>query len=161
MPREMNVVGLVIDPVGQSPIVVLRDREGNTVPIWIGTLEANAIVVALEKVAMPRPMTHDLFKNVLDQAGVRLVRLEVTDLKEGTYYAALHLEMGGKIHVVDSRPSDGIALALRMGAPIVVRDEVLAKALSAQEGTSASGDKDKWTELLEKMDPEDFSKYKM
>ncbi len=160
MPREVNVVGLVIDPVGQTPIVVLRDREGNTIPIWIGVLEANAIVVALEKIAMPRPMTHDLFKDVLEQTGGKLLRLEVTDLREGTYYAALHIEHGGKTFVVDSRPSDGIAIALRMKAPIMVRDEVLAKAKSAQEGAAGTG-KDKWTELLEKMDPEDFSKYKM
>ena len=159
MPREMNVVGMVIDPATQSPIVVLRDREGNTLPIWIGMLEANAIVVALEKLALPRPLTHDLFKNLLDQTGGRLLRAEVTDLREGTYYAALHLEFGGKAYVVDSRPSDAIAIALRTSAPIVVRDEVIEKAQKAQD--AESGGKDKWTELLEKMDPEEFSKYKM
>ena len=162
MVREMRVIGITIDPVTQSPIVILRDKENlNTLPIWIGILEANSIAVALEKLSFPRPMTHDLFKNLLEQIGVRLLRIEVTDIRENTYYAALHMEAGGKPVVVDSRPSDAIAIAVRMGAPIMVRDQVLEKALKTDSPAGAEGEKDKWTELLEKMDPEDYSKYKM
>lgn len=162
MVREMRVIGITIDPVTQSPIVILRDKENlHTLPIWIGVLEANAIAVALEKMAFPRPMTHDLFKNLLDQIGVRLLRIEVTDIKDNTYYAALHMESGGKPVTVDSRPSDAIAIAVRMEVPIMVRDHVLERALTAESSTGSSSDKDKWTELLEKMDPEDYSKYKM
>ncbi len=162
MVKEMQVIGITIDPVTQSPIVILRDKENlNTLPIWIGTLEANAIAVGLEHLQLPRPMTHDLIKSLLDQTGVRLLRVEVTDIRENTYYATLHMEGGGKSIVIDSRPSDAIAIAIRMEVPIMVRDAVLEKALRIESGTTAGGEKDKWEELLEKMDPEDFSKYKM
>ncbi len=163
MVKEMRVIGITIDPVTQTPIVILRDKENvNTLPIWIGILEANAIAVGLENIKLPRPMTHDLFKNLLDQTGLRLVKVEVTDIKESTYYAVLHLDWGGKPIVIDCRPSDAIAIAIRMEVPIVVRDVVIDKALRADAGSSAgSGEKDRWTELLERMNPEDFSKYKM
>jgi bifunctional DNase/RNase len=104
-------------------------------------------------------MTHDLFKSVMDQLGVRLIRIEITDIKDNTYYAALHLEAGGKKLVIDSRPSDALAIAIRLGAPIHVHSKVIEKAVRVEEATGQ--EKDKWTELLEKMDPEDFSKYKM
>ncbi len=162
MTKEMVVVGIAIDPATQSPIVILRDPDSqNILPIWIGILEANAIAVGLEKVKIPRPMTHDLFKTVMDQIGVRLLRIEVVDIKDNTYYAALHLEANGKTLVIDSRPSDAIAIAIRLGAPILVHDAVIDKALRGEGGGGAVHDKDKWSELLEKMDPEDFSKYKM
>lgn len=161
MVKEMRVIGITIDPVTQSPIVILRDKENlNTLPIWIGVLEANAIAVALEKLRFPRPMTHDLFKNLLDQIGVRLLRIEVTDIRDNTYYAALHMESEGKPVIVDSRPSDAIAIAVRMEVPIMVRDHVIERALMS-ETAEGQGEKDKWSELLEKMDPEDYSKYKM
>ena len=160
--KEMQVIGITIDPVTQSPIVILRDKENlNTLPIWIGMLEANAIAAGLEHLKLPRPMTHDLFKNLLDQIGVKLLRVEVTDLRDNTYFANLHMEVGGKSVVIDSRPSDAIAIAIRMDVPIMVRDAVIEKALRVDATSSAGGEKDKWTELLEKMDPEDFSKYKM
>ncbi len=162
MVKEMRVIGITIDPVTQTPIVILRDKENmNTLPIWIGILEANAIAVGLENVKLPRPMTHDLFKNLLDQAGLRLLRVEVTDIKESTYYAVLHLDCGGKPLVIDCRPSDAIAIAIRMEVPVMVRDAVIDKALRADTSAAAGGEKDKWTELLERMNPEDFSKYKM
>lgn len=162
MVKEMRVIGITIDPVTQTPIVILRDKENmNTLPIWIGILEANAIAVGLENVKLPRPMTHDLFKNLLDQTGLRLLRVEVTDIKESTYYAVLHLDWGGKPLVIDCRPSDAIAIAIRMDVPVMVRDTVIDKALRADTSSSAGGEKDKWTELLERMNPEDFSKYKM
>lgn len=163
MVKEMKVIGITIDPVTQTPIVILRDKENvNTLPIWIGILEANAIAVGLENVKLPRPMTHDLFKNLLDQTGLRLLRVEVTDIKESTYYAVLHLDWGGKAIVIDCRPSDAIAIAIRMEVPIVVRDVVIDKALRADSASAeGGGEKDRWTELLERMNPEDFSKYKM
>jgi bifunctional DNase/RNase len=155
-------LGIAIDPATQSPIVILRDQDSrNILPIWIGILEANAIAVGLEKVKLQRPMTHDLFKNIMDQIGVRLLRIEVVDIKDNTYFAALHLEVNGKTLVIDSRPSDAIAIAIRLGAPILVHDAVIDKALRGEGGAGAVLDKDKWSELLEKMDPEDFSKYKM
>src|SRR5512134_1517230 len=158
--KEMRGVGITIDPATQSPIVILRDLENkNILPIWIGILEANAIAVGLEKVQLPRPMTHDLFKRVMDQLGGRLLRIEINDIKENTYYAVLHLEAGGKAIAVDSRPSDALAIAIRLGAPILVHEAVIEKAVRVEEG--GGSEKDKWTELLEKMDPEDFSKYKM
>lgn len=162
MVKEMRVIGITIDPVTQTPIVILRDKENmNTLPIWIGILEANAIAVGLENVKLPRPMTHDLFKSLLDQTGLRLLRVEVTDIKESTYYAVLHLDSGGKPLVIDCRPSDAIAIAIRMEIPIMVRDAVIEKALRADISPAPGGEKDKWTELLERMNPEDFSKYKM
>lgn len=156
----MRVAGITIDPATQSPIVVLRDEKTNEIlPIWIGLLEANAIAVGLEKTKLPRPMTHDLFKDVMDRIGARLLRIEIVDIRENTFFAALHIEAEGKELVIDARPSDAIAVALRFGAPIHVHDAVMEKAVRTE---SASGPgKDKWSELLEKMDPEDFSKYKM
>lgn len=162
MVKEMRVIGITIDPVTQTPIVILRDKENvNTLPIWIGILEANAIAVGLENVKLPRPMTHDLFKSLLEQTGLRLLRVEVTDIKESTYYAVLHLDWGGKPLVIDCRPSDAIAIAIRMQVPVMVRDIVIEKALRADTSSAPGGEKDKWTELLERMNPEDFSKYKM
>ncbi|MGE5662995.1 MAG: bifunctional nuclease family protein [Deltaproteobacteria bacterium] len=162
MVKEMRVIGITIDPVTQTPIVILRDKENlNTLPIWIGILEANAIAVGLENVKLPRPMTHDLFKNVLDKTGVRLLRVEVTDIKDSTYYAVLHLDRDGKSLVIDCRPSDAIAIAIRMEVPVMVRDAVIDKALRSDATSEGGGEKDKWTELLERMNPEDFSKYKM
>ncbi|NJD62076.1 MAG: bifunctional nuclease family protein [Deltaproteobacteria bacterium] len=160
MIKEMQVVGITIDPGTQSPIVILRDLENrNILPIWIGILEANAIAVGLEKVKLPRPMTHDLFKNVMEQLGVSLKKIEITDIKDNTYYAVLHLETGGKTLTIDSRPSDALAIAIRLGAPILVHESVIEKAVRVE--AEGGQDKDKWAELLEKMDPEDFSKYKM
>ncbi len=162
MVKEMQVVGITVDPATQSPIVILRDKDQqNILPIWIGILEANSIAVGLEKLKLPRPMTHDLFKSVLDRLGAKLLRIEVTDIKDNTYYAILHLEADGKSLEIDSRPSDAIAIALRLGAPIMVREEVFEKAIRIDASSGTGADKDKWTELLEKMDPEDFSKYKM
>ena len=160
--KEMQVIGITIDPVTQSPIVILRDKDNkNTLPIWIGMLEANAIAAGLEQLQLPRPMTHDLFKSLLDQIGVNLLSVEVTDIRDNTYYAVLHMEVGDRSVIIDSRPSDAIAIAIRMKVPIMVRDSVIEQALRVEQGTSSGEEKDKWTELLEKMDPEDFSKYKM
>lgn len=158
----MQIVGITIDPATQSPIVILRDLANqNILPIWIGILEANAIAVGLEKVQLPRPMTHDLLKNVMDQTGIRLLKIEITDIKDNTYFAALHLEANGKALVIDSRPSDALALSIRLGAPILVHEAVIEKAVRVDAEGGSGQEKDKWAELLEKMDPEEFSKYKM
>jgi hypothetical protein len=158
----MQIVGITIDPATQSPIVILRDLANqNILPIWIGILEANAIAVGLEKVQLPRPMTHDLLKSVMDKTGVRLLKIEITDIKDNTYFAELHLEANGKPLVIDSRPSDALALSIRLGAPILVHEAVIEKAVRIDAEAGPGQEKDKWAELLEKMDPEEFSKYKM
>lgn len=163
MAREMLVAGVTVDPVTKSPIVVLKDRENRrALPIWIGLLEANAIVIALEGVDLPRPMTHDLMKSVLETTGNSLQKVEITDIRDNTYYASLHLEGQGTRYTIDSRPSDAIALALRFDVPVLVADEVLEKAIPVDSGNGEGEEgKDPWMDLLEKMDPGQFSKYKM
>jgi bifunctional DNase/RNase len=162
MPKQVNVAGVTVDPVTKSPVVVLREPEsGNVVPIWIGLLEANAIALALEGTELPRPMTHDLMKSILLATGTRLLSVEIVDIRESTYFALLYIEGNGESMRVDARPSDAIALALRCGARIFVSEAVLAQSLVPVPAVSEDGEKDKWTELLEKMDPEQFSKYKM
>ncbi len=162
MAKEVTVAGVTVDPVTKSPIVVLREPEsGNVVPIWIGLLEANSIALALEGTEPPRPMTHDLMKSLLHTTGTHLQSIEISEIRESTYFALLLIEGNGEIFRLDARPSDAIALAIRCGARILISDTVFAQssisAVSAPEG----GEGDKWTELLEKMDPEQFSKYKM
>ncbi|MHB1024734.1 MAG: bifunctional nuclease family protein [Desulfobacteria bacterium] len=162
MPKEVTVAGVTIDPVTKSPIVILREPEsGNVVPIWIGLLEANAIALALEGTELPRPMTHDLMKSILDATGTRLQSVEIADIRESTYFALLHIEGNGESVSVDARPSDAIALALRCGAHILVSESVLSQSSIPAAAASEGGERDKWAELLEKMDPEQFSKYKM
>ncbi|HSQ15814.1 MAG TPA: bifunctional nuclease family protein [Candidatus Binatia bacterium] len=162
MPKEVAVAGVTVDPVTKSPIVILREPEsGNVVPIWIGLLEANAIALALEGTELPRPMTHDLMKSILHATGTRLRSIEISDIREGTYFAFLHIERDGESMRVDARPSDAIALALRCEARILVSDAVFAQSSISATAPSEGGERDKWTELLEKMDPEQFSKYKM
>jgi len=158
----MTVAGVTLDPVTKSPVVVLRDREsGNVVPIWIGILEANAIAFALDGTELPRPMTHDLMKSILDATGTRLLDVEIGEIRDNTYFALLHLEGSGGNLRIDARPSDAIALALRCGAPILVSESVLAQSSIPAPAGNGGEEKDKWTELLEMMDPEQFSKYKM
>jgi len=162
MPKEVAVAGVTIDPVTKSPVVVLRDPEsGNVIPIWIGLLEANAIAVALEGTELPRPMTHDLMKSILQVTGTRLRSVEIADIRENTYFALLHIDGNDESVLVDARPSDAIALALRCGARILVSETVLAQSSIPVTEAPEGGERDKWTELLEKMDPEQFSKYKM
>ncbi|MCX5817890.1 MAG: bifunctional nuclease family protein [Proteobacteria bacterium] len=165
MLKEMKVAGITVDPFTNTPIVLLKDLEDKDVlPIWIGLLEASSIATALENINTPRPMTHDLVKNILDNLGVKIVRVEVNDLKDNTYYALLHLEVDNKRLVVDSRPSDAIAIALRTNAPIFVEESVIKK--SAKVDLSTKGDKvvteaGDWEDILENLSPDDFGKYKM
>jgi hypothetical protein len=160
MEVEMKIRGLLMDPVTNTPIVILRDAGSETVlPIWVGVYEANAIALEIEKVSTPRPMTHDLIKNVLAGLDARVHKVVVTELKEDTFYAVIWMERDGKIISVDSRPSDALALALRVDCPIFVEDEVLKtskKASAASETTSE--ELRKW---LEGLNDEDLGHYKM
>jgi hypothetical protein len=164
---QMSVSGLTLDPVTKTPIVILKDSEDKlNLPIWIGLLEATAIATELENIKMARPMTHDLLRNVIGHLGATLERVEITDLKENTYYAVLHLLVQGVERVIDSRPSDAISLALRTKSPIYVARRVLEASSVLQqveeslEPNLSNVSRDKWAEILEKMSPDDF-KYKM
>ncbi|MDZ4801823.1 MAG: bifunctional nuclease family protein [Bryobacteraceae bacterium] len=161
MEVEMKIRGLTMDPVTQMPIVVLKDVNGNTVlPIWVGIFEANAIALEIEKVSTPRPMTHDLIKTVLMglDAGVR--KVVVSDLKDDTFYAVIWLEKNGELISVDSRPSDALALALRLDCPIYVDDSVLknSKQTTTVNERVQSEELRKW---LENLGDEDLGRYKM
>jgi hypothetical protein len=165
MLKEMKVAGITVDPFTNTPIVILKDLEEKEVlPIWIGLLEASSIATALENVQTPRPMTHDLLKNILDNLDVKVVKIEVNNLKDNTYYAMIHLEVEKKRLTIDARPSDAIALALRVGASIFVDENVIKK--SAKVEFSKKEDKvvvdtSEWEEILENLSPDDFGKYKM
>src|SRR6267143_5489806 len=126
MDIEMNIRGLLVDPVSNMPIVILKDVAGESVlPIWVGVYEANAIALEIEKVSTPRPMTHDLIKNVLTGLDAHVHKVVVTELKEDTFFAVIWMEREGRVISVDSRPSDALALALRVDCPIFVEDDVL------------------------------------
>ena len=162
---EMRVAGITLDPVTKMPIVILKDLKGdNALPIWIGLAEASAIATQLEKIDLARPMTHDLMRNILNELDVTLDRVEVTDLKDNTFYATLYLKVGKRILSIDSRPSDALALALRTGTAVFVDEEVLNKSRNVEikvEEEDGESQKDKWTEILENLSPEAFGKYKM
>lgn len=160
---EMKVAGIVLDPYTNVPIVVLKDLEDKiAVPIWIGLVEASAIAMELEKIKIQRPLTHDLLKNILAELKTDVVKIEVTDLRDNTYYALIYLERAGEILTVDSRPSDAIALALRTSSPIFVDEKVIEKSRQVDTKESFTQEnRDKWTEILENLNPEDFGKYKM
>lgn len=161
MTIEMKIKGLMIDPVTNMPIVMLRDPKSDAVlPIWVGLNEANAIALQLESISTPRPMTHDLLKNMLGQLGAKVEKIVITELKENTFYALIHLDQEGKKLSVDARPSDAIALALRVGAQIFVEEEVIARAKNV-EMTKDVGDSDRLRQWLEKLDPEELGKYEM
>ena len=158
---EMTVKGLTLDPLTNMPIVILKDMEDKHVlPIWIGLFEANAIALELEKITTPRPMTHDLIRDIITGMNATVTKIIVNDLKNNTFYAVIHLSLDGNNIVIDSRPSDAIALALRIGAPIYVSTEVVNKARSI-DMTKDSEDTDQLKEWLENLKPEDFGKYQM
>ena len=166
MSKEMKVSGLAIDPFTNVPIVILRDMdEKSTVPIWIGLLEASAIATVLEDIKFARPMTHDLFVNVMENLNVKINQIVVNDLKDNTYYATIYLTRDGQKFQIDSRPSDAIAIALRTKAKIFMEESVIEKSrkidLSKTDDIHSEEAKKKWAEILENLDPEDFGKYKM
>ena len=162
---EMKVRGLALDPLSNMPIIILKDEEDKrSLPIWVGIFEANAIALELEKIATPRPMTHDLIKSILETVEARVTKVVVTDLKENTFYALLHIQIGEREYTVDSRPSDAIALALRVAAPIYVDDEVVKKAKTLEVATKEAepvkaDDPDRVKEWLGSIKPEDFEKF--
>ena len=161
---EMKVRGLALDPMSNMPIIILRDEDDKrSLPIWVGIFEANAIALELEKIATPRPLTHDLIKNIREAIDARVVKVMVTDLKDNTFFAVLHLQVGETEYTVDSRPSDAIALALRVAAPIFVDEDVVRKAKSIEvtkEGeTVKADDPERLREWLENIKPEDFGKF--
>lgn len=162
---QMKVTGLTIDPFTSMPIIILKDlQEKCALPIWIGLIEASAIATELENIQLARPMTHDLLKSILKQLEAEVVKAEVNDLSDNTFYARLVLKSQGKEIVIDSRPSDAIAIALRTGAPIFVAKKVIDKSRKidlAEDTGDESTRKQKWTEILESLSPEDFGKYKM
>ena len=161
MQVEMTIKGLMVDPVTNMPIIILRDQEGQRVlPIWVGVFEANAIALQVENIATPRPMTHDLLRNVIADLKAQVRKIVVSDLKENTFYALIYMTVNGDTVAVDARPSDAIALALRVHAPIFVEDAVIdsAKKLDFTPDKTDSERLQKW---LESLDPEDLGKYKM
>ncbi len=162
---KMKVAGIAIDPLANTPIVILKDlEEQNIVPIWIGILEASAIAAELEKISIPRPLTHILTKNIIKALGAELKKVIISDLKESTFFAELFIDNGKEVIVVDARPSDALALAISMEAPIFVEEKVINK--SGREGliddkTKKEFEEKKWAEILDNLSPEDFGKYKM
>ena len=161
MQSEMVIKGLMVDPVTNMPIVILRDKEGDRVlPIWVGIFEANAIALQIENIATPRPMTHDLLRNVIRDLNGRVEKIVVSDLKETTFYALIYLKVGAESIAVDARPSDALALALRTQAPIFVEDHVIdsAKTVDLSQEPASADRLQKW---LESLDPEELGKYKM
>ena len=161
MEVEMKIRGLMMDPVTNMPIVILKDVSGDAVlPIWVGIYEANAIALEIEKVTTPRPMTHDLIKNLLLGLDTQVHKVVVSDLREDTFFAVIWLEREGRVISVDSRPSDALALALRLDCPIFVEDAVLksSKLASSVSDKVSSEELRKW---LENLNDEDLGRYKM
>jgi uncharacterized protein len=163
----MTVGGLTLDPVTKTPIVILRDPDNKlNLPIWIGLLEATAMATELEGIKMARPMTHDLLRCILGEVGAVVECVEVTDLKDNTYFALIYLRVNGREVTIDARPSDAISLALRTKSPIYVAKKVLEASSVLQQMEEGKDQdlsnisRDKWAEILEKMSPDDF-KYKM
>jgi bifunctional DNase/RNase len=165
----MSVGGLTLDPVTKTPIVILKDTENKlNLPIWIGLLEATAMATEIEGIKMARPMTHDLLKTILGEVGGSVESVEITELKENTYYASVNISLAGRQVIIDSRPSDAIALALRTKSPIFVAKAVLEASSVLQQSEDgketpvenmSNVSKEKWSEILEKLGPDDF-KYK-
>ncbi|MDI6776403.1 MAG: bifunctional nuclease family protein [Syntrophales bacterium] len=163
---EMKVSGLTLDPITNTPIVILKDlHDRKAVPIWIGIFEASAIAMELEKVNFSRPMTHDLLNDVLETLDVSVTKIEINDIRNNTFFANIYLIKDGSEFIVDSRPSDAIALALRANAPIFVDDKVIEKSRNVDFGTKMADiddvKKEKLREFLENLSPDDFGKYKM
>ena len=161
MEIEVRIRGLMMDPATNMPIIMLKDVNSDAViPIWVGIFEANAIASEIEKIAAPRPMTHDLTRNLMRHLNTQLERVVITEIKDDTFYAALWLRQGEEPMVMDARPSDAIALALRADCPIFVSEQVMQTAKlnpSAQEGPSA----EQLRGWLEGLNDDDLGRYKM
>jgi bifunctional DNase/RNase len=161
MELEMKIKGLMIDPITNMPIIILRDPGSSAVlPIWVGIFEANAIALQIEKIVTPRPMTHDLLKSTITGLEATVEKIVITDLKENTFYALIFINQGGRSLPIDSRPSDAIALALRTGSPIYVNTEVIEKAKNTDLTKDAS-ESERIRKWLENLDPDEMGKYEM
>jgi uncharacterized protein len=158
---EMTIKGLMVDPVTNMPIVILKDKQGDRVlPIWVGIFEANAIALQIENVTTPRPMTHDLLRNVIHDLNASVQKIVVCDLQENTLYALIYLALNGDTLMIDARPSDAIALALRTRAPIFVEESVIDNA-KPFDAAADKPDAERLHKWLESLDPDDLGKYKM
>jgi bifunctional DNase/RNase len=166
MLRPMVIWALAVDSLTNSPIVILKEVDGErTLPIWIGLLEASAIVSGLKGVKLSsRPMTHDLLKNIMDLTGVKVSKIEICDLQNNIYYALIYIDYKGRQIPVDARPSDALALSLKVSAPVFATETVIQKSKQIDlevAPTDRSEDGKKWQEILQSLNPEDFGKYKM
>ena len=162
----MKIAGITIDPITSTPIVILKDlEEKKAIPIWIGLFEASAIATQLEKVSFSRPMTHDLIVEILKLMKTDVLRVEINELKNNTFFANIHLLKDGEPMVIDSRPSDAIAIALRAEAPIFVDEKVIERSRNVDFGAKSTDFEklkdEKLIEFLENLSPDDFGKYKM
>jgi uncharacterized protein len=154
---EMNLVGVRVELPTNQPIVLLREKEGERfLPIWIGAMEATAIAFALQGIVTARPMTHDLMKNLLEELGVHIDRIVITELRDGTFYAVIQMQQNGSSFEVSSRPSDAIALAVRVNVPVFANEEVLTEA-SIVIRDDEEQEVEKFREFLEQVNPEDFA----
>jgi uncharacterized protein len=161
MQIEMTIKGLMVDPITNMPIIILKDRDGQKVlPIWVGIFEANAIALQMENIATPRPMTHDLIRNIIQDLSGAVTKVVVSDLRDNTFYALIYVETASDTVAIDARPSDAIALALRTQAPIYVEDSVIDNAKGVDFGTDKA-DSERLQKWLESLDPEELGKYKM
>lgn len=161
MEIEMKIKGLMLDPISNMPIIILVDTKGErALPIWVGFFEANAIALLIENISTPRPMTHDLLKNILYGLNAKVKKIVINDLQDNTFYALIYAEANGKKYIFDSRPSDAIALALRLRTPIYVIEEVINKAKSIEINKDAI-DQESLQKWLESLRPEDLGKYKV
>jgi len=162
MELEVKIRGLMMDPVTNMPVVVLKEAQGTGIlPIWVGVYEANAIALEIEKVQTPRPMTHDLLKNVLTGLNVHVQKVVVSDLKDDTFYALIWMERDGQTLSMDSRPSDALALALRLDCPIFVEDQVLKNSKMAGGIVTEKSSNEELRKWLEGLNDEDLGRYKM
>jgi bifunctional DNase/RNase len=161
MQIEMTIKGLMVDPITNTPIILLRDKGGERVlPIWVGIFEANAIALQIENVSTPRPMTHDLLRNVIHDLKGAVEKIVVSDLQENTFFALIYLMVDGERVAIDARPSDAIALALRTRAPIFVEETVIDNAKPI-DYPSDSADAERLHKWLDSLDPDELGKYKM
>lgn len=161
MQVEMTIKGLMVDPITNMPIIILRDHDGQRVlPIWVGIFEANAIALQMENISTPRPMTHDLLRNIIEDLSGAVTKVVISDLKDNTFYALIYVETSTDAVAIDARPSDAIALALRTRAPIFVEEAVIDNAKGVEFGTDKA-DSERLQKWLESLDPEELGKYKM
>jgi bifunctional DNase/RNase len=166
MLHKVSIAGMTMDTASNTPVIVLKSEEdGQTLPIWIGLLEATAIASVLQHIRFERPMTHDLFKNFTDMLNFKVSKVEVCDLKDNTFYARIYFTSEDRTFSLDARPSDAIAIALRFGAPMYVDNDVMVKSKTDEnipgEAVDKSEEGKKWAEYLEKLSPEEFGKYKI